>query len=931
MAKLSVSTSLQKDTSYFSTYNSPYARDESIYINPFYERFIADPNFGGLTTTFVQTGGWDTPYPEYRYLSTRTLVQGGGGNDDYVVGSYGSISRAGTYTVNWSVVAINIATGGAGYNTLTWNYSGAYYVDSNGASNMVVYRKGNDLKLLFNPVGALDKTTYNASSYGTLTIQSWFDTSQDYKIEKFTFKSASNQIFVRSASEMEALVAGKTITDASISDFLSTTAKSLVTPLRVSAIDLDSVSSSISGASTNGLAIAAKAILADRSVSGELKFWSVAVDGVNTKAVQILFKDTNSGIDVTELQARYTSGDKTDGSYNFNTQGTNETLATSESSAGYGAAKVSFSGVVQTSKPSVLVGSSYSEVFISEFLTKATKNIVTSLHVSQIDDYSLTGSISGGSVGIIGAHTIVGKAMLVDRSVSGELKYWQIGIETPQTKAVQILLKDTDTGISVTALQAKFIRGHSGSYDLDFNSQGISEYVAEGFNLGGYGVNEFGFSGHGTGNDTYTVTNRSDVIYEASNAGIDTVQTSVTYTLGSNIENLNLTGTASINGSGNELNNIIIGNAAGNVLDGGAGNNTIYGGFGDDVIMSGAGYSNFYDGGDGSDTVDYSNSAYRAAVILSPDSGWDITSSGGGAYTNFVNSYVTDWNRKDTFASIENVTGSKYADEITGSTTANRINGGAGDDVINGMGGDDILDGGIGNNTIYGGLGADNIIGGAGYANFYDGGDGSDTVDYSNNAASVAAQLFADSSWGLYQAGGGAYTNFQNAVDWERKDNFVSIENLIGSKYADTLVGNSDANFIEGGDGNDTICGMNGNDNLVGGLGNDTLTGGLGIDNFVFNVALISTNVDTVIDFSVTQSDRIVLDHNIFAKLNIAQDLTNFFALGVAQTATNYLLYNKETGVISYDPDGSGAGVAEIFAFLSNKPTDISSLSFKVI
>ncbi len=71
----------------------------------------------------------------------------------------------------------------------------------------------------------------------------------------------------------------------------------------------------------------------------------------------------------------------------------------------------------------------------------------------------------------------------------------------------------------------------------------------------------------GAGNDTYVVDSTSDVVTELANEGTDTVQSSVTYTLRDNVENLTLTGAAAINATGNGLNNILTGNSAANVLD----------------------------------------------------------------------------------------------------------------------------------------------------------------------------------------------------------------------------------------------------------------------------------------------------------------------------------------------------------------------------
>ncbi len=93
----------------------------------------------------------------------------------------------------------------------------------------------------------------------------------------------------------------------------------------------------------------------------------------------------------------------------------------------------------------------------------------------------------------------------------------------------------------------------------------------------------------GTGNDTY-VYDGADVIVENANEGTDTVESAFTFSLaGTNLENLLLTGTGQINGTGNAANNVITGNSAINNLSGGAGNDIINGGLGSDVISLGAG------------------------------------------------------------------------------------------------------------------------------------------------------------------------------------------------------------------------------------------------------------------------------------------------------------------------------------------------------
>jgi Ca2+-binding RTX toxin-like protein len=88
----------------------------------------------------------------------------------------------------------------------------------------------------------------------------------------------------------------------------------------------------------------------------------------------------------------------------------------------------------------------------------------------------------------------------------------------------------------------------------------------------------------GNGNDTY-VTNGGDTIVENSGQGTDTVRSSVTYVLGSNLENLVLTGSTAINGTGNGAANRLTGNGANNVLNGGAGSDTMTGGSGSDSFV----------------------------------------------------------------------------------------------------------------------------------------------------------------------------------------------------------------------------------------------------------------------------------------------------------------------------------------------------------
>ena len=104
----------------------------------------------------------------------------------------------------------------------------------------------------------------------------------------------------------------------------------------------------------------------------------------------------------------------------------------------------------------------------------------------------------------------------------------------------------------------------------------------------------------GFGDDVYIVDSTRDVITENASAGTDIIQSSVGRALPANVENLTLTGTAAINGKGNELANKIVGNAAANTLTGNDGNDVLRGAAGDDTLVGGNG-NDALDGGAGLD------------------------------------------------------------------------------------------------------------------------------------------------------------------------------------------------------------------------------------------------------------------------------------------------------------------------------------------
>ena len=109
--------------------------------------------------------------------------------------------------------------------------------------------------------------------------------------------------------------------------------------------------------------------------------------------------------------------------------------------------------------------------------------------------------------------------------------------------------------------------------------------------------------------------------------------------------------------------------------------------------------------------------------------------------------------------------------------------------------------------------------------------------------------------------------------------------------------------------GADTLIGGGGSDLLDGGLAADTLTGGAGEDSFRFSTALGNGNVDWITDFKVAD-DTILLDNLIFASVggDGALALGAFYksAAGVAHDADDRIIYDTDSGALSYDADGAG-------------------------
>ncbi|PTQ89028.1 nidogen-like domain-containing protein [Agitococcus lubricus] len=340
----------------------------------------------------------------------------------------------------------------------------------------------------------------------------------------------------------------------------------------------------------------------------------------------------------------------------------------------------------------------------------------------------------------------------------------------------------------------------------------------------------------GVGNDIYLVDSSTDTLTEFSAEGVDTVKSTISYTLAANIERLELLGEAEIDGIGNSSNNLLTGNSTNNTLSGLAGNDTLDGGVGLDTLIGGTGDDTYYVdsildiitelSGQGNDMV-YSSVSYQLAdniekIKLLGSENLNVigNSSSNAIYGNAGANQIAGAGGFDTLRG--GLGNDIYIVDVLNTTVVEDTNSGfdtvkssvnytltasverlelTGENSINGTGNSssNYLLGNASNNTLRGAAGNDTIDGGAGI----------DVASYEYAANAVTVNLMTGRSSGADGA-----------------DTLLNIENITGSAYNDVLTGNEYNNFIIGNAGNDT---------LTGGLGNDTLSGRTGNDTYAFS------------------------------------------------------------------------------------------------
>jgi Ca2+-binding RTX toxin-like protein len=471
----------------------------------------------------------------------------------------------------------------------------------------------------------------------------------------------------------------------------------------------------------------------------------------------------------------------------------------------------------------------------------------------------------------------------------------------------------------------------------------------------------------GIGNDDYVVDDPGDVIVELAGEGTDQVSSFVSYDLsGTHVENIKLAGSANLNAAGNDLDNRLRGNDGINILTGRKGNDTYVVQSSDDVVVE------LQD--EGIDTVEanctYSLAGFEHVENLTLIGTQDYNATGNDRPNVITGNYG------------ENILdGRAGADVLDGGDSSDTLHGGAGDDVLKGGIYHDTLDGGTGVNTAaFSGRESDYIVTRSGSTitvqHRNNGPDGTDTltnirfarfeaenktVALINSAPTVALShaTVAENAPAFTQVGrlsamdvdgdaisfslaanpdgafaiANGYLVLARPLDFEAKAQYsVSVKatdaygaettqsfTVTATDVAEHLVlrGTTAANVLVGGSGNDT---------LYGGAGKDVLTGSSGQDVFVFDTRPNTrTNVDTLTDFSAAD-DSIQLDNKYLKKLGSGSvskpgklKAAFFKVADKAKDGNDHLVYNRKTGVLSYDEDGSGTKAAVAIAKLSNK------------
>ncbi|MGO4705123.1 hypothetical protein AB4072_05015 [Microvirga sp. 2MCAF38] len=342
-------------------------------------------------------------------------------------------------------------------------------------------------------------------------------------------------------------------------------------------------------------------------------------------------------------------------------------------------------------------------------------------------------------------------------------------------------------------------------------------------------------------------------------------------------------------GSGNDTfigdagKNRLIGNGGNDTLKGGADNDTLEGGSGVDFLVGGAGNDSL-DGGSGEDTAEYAGNSANYTWSLKAD----------GSYT------ITDNTGQDGIDVLKDIRILKFADKNIALTNATP-------------------------SAIFLSISSLSEAAAPGkIADIYGSDADGDTLTYT--LTDSAGGLFAINGSGLILTRPLDYeVAKQHIISIKATDPYgleftkaitLSVRNVIettplvlsGTKGVDTLSGEAGNDRLSGLAGNDFLYGNDGADTLMGGAGNDVMFGGIGKDVFIFDTKPnVKTNVEYLYDFNVAD-DTIHLKLSAFKGIGKKGGLAKsaFWTGDRVHDSNDHIIYNKKTGTLFFDPDGTG-------------------------
>jgi Ca2+-binding RTX toxin-like protein len=407
----------------------------------------------------------------------------------------------------------------------------------------------------------------------------------------------------------------------------------------------------------------------------------------------------------------------------------------------------------------------------------------------------------------------------------------------------------------------------------------------------------------GAGNDTFIVDDAGDTVVELANEGLDTVKSTVSWSLATTteVENVVLTGSANAQATGNAAANVLTGNAGNNRLDGGFGNDTMIGGLGNDAfVVDNPGDVVTEAAGGGTDVIE---SSISLSLVPTPNiENLTLTGAAANGTGNALNNILTgnaQANTLDGGAGIDTLIGGSGDDTYVVDVAGDVISEAAGEgtdqaNVAYAVAGTYVLSGELENAVVISGAAiavnltgnaASNMLTGNAAANILNGGTGADTLigGFGNdtyvvdNAGDVVAETSALAS---------EIDLVQSSVDFTLGDN---LENLTLTGAAAMGAGNALNNLITGTVGNNT---------LDGGAGADTLIGGFGNDFYLVDLKTVGTGAgttaaleDAVAEVAAAGTDTLILrgsaSNSVATTLALAAELENFDASGTGSTLLN--------------------------------------------